>query len=160
MFRIQTKSFPVESAYSMTIVERYHAPIRRAFNIFCKEAPDIEQSDDLQMAVKAIDDSAGLDGLVPALSVFDALSWLGLSSDRPASSKFQRVLALWKAKSAMSEHFATRQGRDALRTRNGPNITEIHQAPTGYLVLVYRPEKDKREDPFSILEKVHRNVEV
>lgn len=86
MSHIWTKSLPVESANSMTIVERYHAPIRRALNTIYKEAKDIEQGVALQMAVKAINDSVGSNGLVPTLLVFGALPRPGLLTYRPIPS--------------------------------------------------------------------------
>lgn len=152
MLIITTKSIPIEAAHSMSIVERYHAPIRRAYKIICDEAPDMDKDTALQMSVKAINDSVGPDGLVPTLLVFGALPRLGLPSDRPTPSTFKRAIALRKATSAMSKHFATRQVKGALNTRNGPDVTDIHTTPIGAPVLIYRPEKDKWEGPFSILD--------
>lgn len=143
MLHIRTKSIPVEAANSMSIVERYHTPIRRAYKIICQEAPDLSKECALQMSVKAVNDSVGPDGLVPTLLVFGALPRLGLPSDPPTPSTFKRAVALRKATAAMSKHFAARQVRDALSTRNGPDVTDIHNTPVGAPVLVYRPEKDK-----------------
>lgn len=143
MMHIKTKSIPVEAAHSMSIVERYHKPIRRAFNVIKKEAADLDKEDALQMAVKAINDSTGPDGIVPTLLVFGALPRLGLPNDQPSPSTFKRAAALRKATEAMSREFAKRQVREAMASRNGPNVTAIHDTPVGSPVLVYRPEKDK-----------------
>lgn len=98
MLHILTKSIPVESANTMTIVERDHCLIRPAFNIIPKEALDTEQEVALQMAaVKAVNYSVGLDGLVPTLLVLRAVLRLGLPTNRPTSTTFQRVTALCKA---------------------------------------------------------------
>lgn len=67
MLHIATKSVPVESANLMSIFERLHSPLRRAFSINKKEALDIDSYYALQLAVKAINDSFGLDSLVPTL---------------------------------------------------------------------------------------------
>lgn len=80
ILHIRTKYMSVESTNSMAVVERYHAPIRREFNIIQKEAPDIKNDDALQMALKAKNDSVGPDELVPTLLVFGALPRLGLKS--------------------------------------------------------------------------------
>lgn len=40
MLHIRTKSIPVESANNMAIVERYHSPTRRSYNIIKKEVPN------------------------------------------------------------------------------------------------------------------------
>lgn len=34
----------------MTVVERYHEPIRRAFRIICTKTPDHDKEEALQMA--------------------------------------------------------------------------------------------------------------
>lgn len=104
------------------------------------------------MSVKAINDSVGPDGLVPTLLVFGALPRLGLPTDPPTPSTFKRAIALRKATKAMSKHFSSRQVKDALKVRNGPDVTEIHKTPIGAPVLIYRPEKDKWEGPYSLLE--------
>lgn len=65
ILHIRTNSIPVESVNSKTVVERYHAQIRRALNIIQKEFSESRNEEALQMAVKSINDSVGLDGLVP-----------------------------------------------------------------------------------------------
>lgn len=52
----------------------------------------------------------------------------------------------------MSRHFASRQVRAALDSRNGRNVTDIHTKPIGAPVFVYRPEKGKSDRPFSLLD--------
>ena len=73
LFRITTKAVPVEAAHYMSIVERYHEPLRRSYRIIRSEAPDMDPESALQAAVKAVNDSVGPDGLVPTLLVFGAL---------------------------------------------------------------------------------------
>eukprot|EP00171_Calliarthron_tuberculosum_P002038 IDg2038t1 len=139
------------STFSMTYVERYHKPLRRAYEIISKEVLNIDRESALQYAVKAINDSVGPDGLVPTLLVCGALPRLGLPTDKPAAGTFERAIAVRKASEQMSRHFAQRQVRDALNTPNGPNVQSIHEAPLGSHVLVYRIKKDKWEGPFSLL---------
>ena len=64
---------PVEAHWSIGKVERYHAPLRRAFNIISAElGSNVSKDVILQMAVKAINDTAGPDGIVPTVLVFGA----------------------------------------------------------------------------------------
>ena len=64
---------PVEAHWSIGKVEKYHAPIRRAYDIIQAETRGIiSENAMLQMAFKAVNDTAGLDGLVPTLLVFGA----------------------------------------------------------------------------------------
>ena len=160
MLHIRTNSIPVESANAMKIVERYHSPLRRSFNIIRQEAPDLDKHAALQMAVKAVNDSVGPNGLVPTLLVFGALPRLGLPTDKPTPSTYQRAIALRKATTAMSRHFASRQVRYAMNARNGPVVTDIHNTPIGAHVLVYRPYKDKLEGPQSLLDVSSEDVTV
>jgi hypothetical protein len=76
---IATKEVPVEAANTMGLVERYHKPLCRAYEIIDDEFKDkgnpngsIPKALILQMAIKAVNDTAGHDGLVPTLLVFRA----------------------------------------------------------------------------------------
>lgn len=90
------------------------------------------------MAVKAIDDSVSIDGLVWRLLIFGALHRLGLPTVRPAPSTFQHAAGLKKATWSMSKHFAIRQIRAALNLRNGHDVGVIHKDPIGSPAHVYR----------------------
>jgi hypothetical protein len=69
---ITTKSVPVEAYWSVGLVERYHQPLRRAYHIIQEEIkePGFNRDMVLQIAVKAVNDIAGPDGIVPILLVF------------------------------------------------------------------------------------------
>lgn len=104
------------------------------------------------MAVKTVHNSGGPNGLIPTLLVFGAFPRLGLPIDAPSPSTFKRVVALRNATTKLQKLFASRQVRDALKSRNRPDITDIHMIPIGFPVLVYCPEKDQWEGSFSLLE--------
>jgi hypothetical protein len=91
----------------------------------------------LQIAFKAINDTAGPDGIVPTLLVYSALPRLS-EYDPPSPTIAQRSNALRKAiaeiKSLRARHEITR----ALNTRNGPSTTDIHELPLNSEVLVWR----------------------
>jgi hypothetical protein len=96
---------PVEAHQSVGIVERYHAPLRRAYKII-KDEFDVNGTADggkgidktmmLQMAVKAVNDTAGPDGLVPTLLVFGAYPRMS-ELDPPAPTISQRATAIARA---------------------------------------------------------------
>lgn len=67
---ISIKEVPVEAHNSIGKVERYHAPRRRAYKILRDEDPSLSPEAALQMAVKAVNDTAGPNGIVPTLLVF------------------------------------------------------------------------------------------
>ena len=64
------------------MVERYYGPLYRIYHIIIAELPDISKDMALQMAFKAINDSAGPDGLTPTLLVFGAYLCI-VESDAP-----------------------------------------------------------------------------
>jgi len=62
------KEVPVEAHNSVGLVERYHTPLRRAFEIFQEDGFNREVA--LQMAVKVVNDIVGPDRLILTLLVF------------------------------------------------------------------------------------------
>ena len=67
---IKVKEVPIKAHNSVRKVEQYHAPLCHAYEIISLELKDASEELTLQIAVKAVNDSAGLDGLVPILLVF------------------------------------------------------------------------------------------
>ncbi|KHJ32289.1 hypothetical protein EV44_g3486 [Erysiphe necator] len=67
-----TKSVPTKAHWSIGLVERYDYILHRTYQIICEELKDFNISKEmrLQMAVKAVNDSAGPNGLIPTLLVF------------------------------------------------------------------------------------------
>lgn len=131
------KAVPVEAHQSIGVVERYHGPIRRAYHIITAEIKDIDKDMALQMAFKAINDSAGPDGLIPTLLVFGAYPRL-TAFDAPSPTISQRAAAIKKAMTEIQKLRAKRQVNDALNTRNGPNTISLHDLPINNQVLVFR----------------------
>jgi hypothetical protein len=76
---------PVKAHNSIGIIERYHGLIRRAYQIIVSEIPELDKDIALQMAFKAINNSAGLDGLVLMLLVFGAYPRM-IELDAPSST--------------------------------------------------------------------------
>jgi hypothetical protein len=66
------KIVPIEAHHSIGKLERYHGPLRRAYEIMDQELKRTRKEVLLQMALKAINDSVGPNGLVPTLLVFGA----------------------------------------------------------------------------------------
>ena len=69
---ITTKSALVEAHNSVGIVEQYHRPLCQIYQIITTEIKDINKDLALQIAFKALNDTAGPDRLVPTLLVFGA----------------------------------------------------------------------------------------
>jgi hypothetical protein len=81
---VTCKQMPVEAHWAVGTVERAHKPLKRAYNILRAEMDERTGDDDvLQMAIKALNDTAGPNGLVPTLLVFGA--YPRINSDSPPS---------------------------------------------------------------------------
>jgi hypothetical protein len=137
MVGTKVKIVPVEAHNSVGTVERYHGPVRRAYTIITAEIRDIDREMALQMAFKAINDSAGPDGLIPTLLVYGAYPRM-TEYDPPAPSITQRAMAIKKAMNEIQKLRAKRQVADALNTRNGPNTNDVHQLTLNADVMVWR----------------------
>jgi hypothetical protein len=72
LMSIKVKEVLVKAHNSVGLVERYHALLRRAYEIMKEKLKDkhIDKKIILQMAVKAVNDLAGPDGIVLTLLVF------------------------------------------------------------------------------------------
>ena len=89
------------------------------------------------MAVKAVNNTAGPDGLVPTLLVYGA--YLRISNlDPPAPSITERAAAIRKAMAEIVKLRAKQTVNNALYYRNGPNTTLVHDLPLNSKVLVWR----------------------
>ncbi|EKD14167.1 polyprotein [Drepanopeziza brunnea f. sp. 'multigermtubi' MB_m1] len=143
------KQMPVKAHHSVGLVERYHVPVRRAFEIVTKELPKAPREDRLQMAIKAINDTAGPNSLVPTLLVFRTLPKL-TEQDRPAASTQERAAAINKAMREVRKCHAAKQVKDALKRRNGPITEHTLDLPIGSRVLVWR-ENQGWKGPFQLL---------
>ena len=151
---IRAQAVPVEAHNSIGMVERYHGPLRRIYQIIRVELPDLSEEAALQMAFKAINDTAGPDGLVPTLLVFGAYPRM-VELDAPSATVAQRANAIKKAMAEVRKLRAERQVADALNQRNGPRTDGVHDLPLNSPVLVWREGNTGQpghwDGPFTLL---------
>ena len=119
---IEIKEVPVEAHNSVGLVKRYYAPLRRLYEIIQDELKDehIDKEMVLQMAVKAVNDSVGPDGIVPTLLVFGTYPRL-TEMDPLSPSVTKRAEAIRTATKEVRRLYTERRVKDALAIRNGPN---------------------------------------
>ena len=87
------------------------------------------------MAVKAVNDTAGPDGLVPTLLVYGA--YLRISKLDPSTpSVTDRVATIWKVIAEIVKLQAKQTINNALYYRNGPNTTLVYNLPLNSKVLI------------------------
>jgi hypothetical protein len=87
------------------------------------------------MAVKAVNDIVGPDGLVPTLLVYGAYSRMS-NLDPSAPSVIDRAAVIQKAMAEIVKLWAKQTVNSALYHRNGPDTTLIHDLPLNSEVLV------------------------
>jgi len=69
---IKVKEVPIKAYNSIRKVERYYTPLCRVYKIISLELEDASKELTLQIAIKAVNNSASLDRLIPILLVFGA----------------------------------------------------------------------------------------
>ena len=100
---------PVEAHWSIGKVEKYHEPICQAYdNIQVETRSIISKNEMLQMAFKAVNDTADLNGLVPTLLVFAVYPRI-VTDFPPSAFQQQRTNALTKAISELRKLKAQRR---------------------------------------------------
>jgi hypothetical protein len=89
------------------------------------------------MAIKAVNDTASPNGLVPTLLVYGA--YLRISKlDPPAPSVTDRAAVIRKAMAEIVKLRAKQTINNALYYRNGPNITLVYNLPLNSKALIWR----------------------
>jgi hypothetical protein len=113
---------PVETHNSIGKVERYYTPLRQAYKIICDELHDTSVKMSLQIVIKAINDSAGPDGIIPIFLVFGAYPRI-IENSALSLIITKRTEAIRKTTKEVQCFYAKRQVIDTLVIRNSPNIT-------------------------------------
>jgi hypothetical protein len=92
------------------------------------------------MAVKAINDSAGPDGIVPTLLVFGAYPRL-TKIDLPSPLVTKRAEAICAASKKVRRLYTERQVKNALAMRNSPDTKNTLDLPLQSNVCVWRKKE-------------------
>ena len=103
-------------------------PLHHTYKIISSELKGVSEKLILQMAVKAVNDSAGPDGLIPTLLVFGTYFWI---TDNSPLSPFivQQAKAICKAIKEIQCLYAMHQVNNALGIRNDPNTLIMLNLP-------------------------------
>ena len=89
------------------------------------------------MAIKAVNDTTGPDGLVLILLIYGAYSRMS-NLDSLAPSITDRIVIIRKVIAEIIKLRAKQTVNSALYHRNGPDTTPIHNLPLNSEVLVWR----------------------
>jgi hypothetical protein len=133
---------PVKAHNGVGQVKRYHTPLRHTYEIIQDELKNehINKEIMLQIAVKAINNSAGPDSIVPTLLVFGAYPRL-TKIDPPSPLVTKRAKAIRVATKKVRRLQAERRVKDALAMRNSPNTKNTLDLPLQSDVRVWRKKE-------------------
>ena len=133
------KTVPVETHWSIEIVERFHSMLRRVYKVIMKDLTSTEikisKKLDSQMTVKTINDIAKTNDLVSTLLIFDAYSRMH-HLNPSAPNIIQRAAAITKTMKKVKKMIAEKQIRNALNTRNESIINHLHDLSLNSEVLI------------------------
>ncbi|CAL3964912.1 unnamed protein product [Diplocarpon coronariae] len=105
---ITLKLVPIEAHYSISRVERYYCPLRRAFDIIIAKYLRLSDDKRLQIAIKAVNNTAGPNRIILILLIF------------------KRVVIIKKAIKEVRKIHTIRKVNNALSIRNSLRTTYIY----------------------------------
>src|SRR5947208_13849779 len=97
---ISLKEVPIEAHNSIGKVKQYYASLQCAYEILYAEDPLSSPEASLQMAIKVINNMAGLNGIIPTLLVFSTYPQVAEDST-PIPTLRQHALAIQKTTKAI-----------------------------------------------------------
>jgi hypothetical protein len=135
---IEIEKIPIKAHNSISKIKRYYGLLKRAFKVITADlgislAPEYV----LQMAVKAVNDTAGHDNFVLIFLIFGTYPRLSPSSP-PLPSLAIRANVVRKAMAEIRKLKARHQMTDALSQRNASFIAEVKQLPLQNKTRVWR----------------------
>ena len=135
---VKTARTGVQSHNSLGIGERYHKPLRDTYRKMRVDFPSMPKPTLLAIAVKAINDTLGPEGIVPSALVFGEFPSIRnfLGPKVPRATLAERAEVALEARKLMSKHMAMTKVRRAL-THQMPSAANHTYAP-GDKVLVFR----------------------
>ena len=121
---IDIKKVLVKAYNNISKVERYYGLLQQAYKILSNELLLANKEAILQITVKAVNDSAGLDGIMPTLLIFKV--YFCITRDSPLLPFItEQAKAIYKAIKKVRRLYAEQQVNNALAIRNRPNTKRV-----------------------------------
>lgn len=145
----------VASHNSMGQIEGAHAPLRRVFRMFHKEHPSLSDNLKLRLSVKALNDTAGPEGLVPSLLVFGVIPSLG-NTEANLVDQERRFRAMHLAPAEAAKITAEERIRIALRSNVPPSAK--YDLQSGQSVMAYSEKKREWISDLKVVKALGKHV--
>jgi hypothetical protein len=110
---IQVTEIPVEAHNSIGKIKRYYVFLQQVYKIIYDKFRDTSAEASLQITVKAINDSAGLDGIIPIFLVFGVYPRI-IENSVLSLIITKRTKTICKATKEIQRLYTKRQVTDAL----------------------------------------------
>ena len=122
--------------------------IRRIYNRIKVQHEGLSKNIRLSIAVNAVNNTAGPDGLVPTLLLFGAMPRIGLPEAKYLHpTQKERFSAMASARKEMETITAQRRVKQALKHRLGPDSPRFE---FGDKVMVYREDTKTWNGPYRV----------
>jgi hypothetical protein len=125
---IQVIEIPVEAYNSIRKIKQYYTPLQQVYKIIYNEFRDTSTKASLQITIKAINDSAGPDGIIPILLVFSAYPRI-IENSALSLTITKKTKTICKTTKEIQCFYTEQQVIDTLVIRNSPNIITILELP-------------------------------
>lgn len=142
----------IETPGAISVLDRYHAPIRSSFTKIRDTITKDDANDDdcFKMAAFAVNSTIGPEGLFLMLLTFEALPRPARTT--PAPNQLLRQRAIDEARTAAATEQAKSRLASALNHQSSPRAKDVskrlHDLPRSPKVLVYRTASKPWEGPF------------
>ncbi len=144
-----TKESPTQSHNSLGLCGRYHSIIRRIFNKLTEDFPDLERDARLALAVHAIKNTAGPNGLTPTILEFGAIPRIPIpNSTTLLPSQQDRIEAKGSARKEMETITAHRRIRTALKLKH--SLRPHNPFKFGDKFRIWRKELQRYVGPYTV----------
>ena len=125
----------MEVHYSIGLVKLYHAVLRPEYKVIMEYLQGIiNKETTFQIEVKAVNNTAGPNGLIPTLLVFGAYSQI-YGIEPPVPTIIQRAAAIEKAMEQFRKIRAKKQVIDTFKTKNRSLLNLVHDLLS---ILMYK----------------------
>lgn len=155
---IQILECPIESPATMSHVERYHAPLRAAYEKLEHDLNGESKECLLQMALHCVNNTVGPEGFCPTMCVFGAMP--KPARNTPAPEQIARAKAIDDAMKVVEREQCKRKVQFGLKYRGpyGKEQTELDKLHYGAPVRVYREKAKMWDGPFKFVSKEGETV--
>ncbi|PVH67628.1 hypothetical protein DL98DRAFT_443167, partial [Cadophora sp. DSE1049] len=126
----------IKTYYFISKIKRYYRPLRRTYKIITEEHLKLNNENQLQIAIKAVNNTTGPSRLILILLVFRVYPKITELDPLNLSVK-QRTTTIKKAIKEVRRIYTIRKVNDTLGTRNGLRTTYIYNLRFNNKIIVY-----------------------